>query len=350
MKKVIVAAVLLGLLAATLLFAACGGNSVPAGAIATVGDATVTQEQFDQIWAQAKAQSSQEGAPPFPKEGTADYDLIKARIVNYLVQNELIKQQAADMNISVTDKEFNDSLAQIIKSPQVGSQKKLEALLKEYGMTMDQLKTQQMATLLQGKVQAKVGADAKVTEEQIKAYFDDPKNKSQFVVPDTVDARHVLVDTKAKAEEVQRLLAADDSDANWKKVAEKYSTDTTTKDNGGSLGAFPKGRMVPEFEKVAFSIKPGTVSMPVKTQWGWHVIEVTKKTPGSTKTYEESKSMIEQYLKSQLQAKAWTDWLAKVTKDVGILYAAGFDPKTLTASPSPSGSAAPASPAPSPTS
>ena len=68
MKKVIVAAVLLGLLASAFAFAACGGNSVPTGAIATVGDATITQEQFDQIWKQAEAQyASQEGAPRSPK-------------------------------------------------------------------------------------------------------------------------------------------------------------------------------------------------------------------------------------------------------------------------------------------
>jgi len=340
MKKVIVAAVLLGLLASALVFAACGGNQVPAGAIASVGSATVTQEQFDQILAQAKTQyASQEGAPPFPKEGTADYDRLKANIVNYLVGIEIIKQQAADMNVSVTQKQLDESIKQITQ--QVGSQKKLDALLKKYGITMDQLKTQQMATLLQGKVQAKVAADAKVTDAQIKAYFNDPANKAQFVVADSVDARHVLVDTKAEAEKVQKLLAADPSDANWKKVAKKYSIDTTTKDKGGVLGTFGQGRMVPAFDKAAFSIKPGTVSVPVKTQYGWHVIEVTKKTPGSSKTFEEAKPMIEQVLKSQLQAKAWTDWLAKVTKDAGIVYAAGFDPKTLTASPSP---------APSPTS
>ncbi len=68
MKKVIVAAVLLGLLASALVFSACGGDSVPTGAVATVGDATVTQEQFDQIWKQAEAQyASQEGAPHSPK-------------------------------------------------------------------------------------------------------------------------------------------------------------------------------------------------------------------------------------------------------------------------------------------
>jgi foldase protein PrsA len=346
-----VAAVLLGLFASALVFAACGGNQVPAGAIAAVGDATVTQEQFDQIWAQAKAQyASAQGAPPFPKEGTAGYDQLRASIVNYLVQNAIIMQQAADMKITVTQKQLDDRIKQIINSPQLGSQKKLDALLKKQGLTMEQLKTQLEAQMLQEAVRTQVGENAKVTEEQIKAYYNDPKNKQQFVVPDSIEARHVLVSTKAAAEKVQRLLAADNSDATWNKVAKQYSTDPGSKDKGGSLGSFPKGRMVPEFEKVAFSIKPGTVSAPVKSQFGWHVIEVTKKTPGSSKTFAEAKPMIEQSLKSQLQAKAWETWLADAVKKADIKYASGFDPKILTASPSPNGSAAPPSPAPSPTS
>lgn len=349
MKKLMLAAVLFGLLASALVFAACGGNKVPAGAIASVGSATVTQQQFDQIWAQAKAQyASQPGAPPFPKEGTAQYDQLKASIVRYLVQNEVIKQQAADMDVSVTQKQLDERVKQITQ--QVGGEKKLDALLKKQGVTRDQLETQLEAQMLQDAVRTKVGEKTKVTEADAKAYYNDPNNKSQFVVPDAVEARHVLVNTKTKAEKVQQLLTADNSDANWNKVAKQYSSDPGSKDKGGSLGTFPKGRMVPEFEKVAFSIKPGTVSAPVKSQFGWHVLEVTKKTPGSSKTFAEAKSMIEQSLKFQLQAKAWETWLADAEKKADIKYAAGFDPKMLTASPSPSGSAAPASPAPSPTS
>jgi len=334
MKKVIVAAVLLGLLASAFVFAACGGDQVPAGAIASVGDATVTQEQFDQILAQAKAQyASQEGAPAFPKEGDPQYNQLKASIVNYLVQNELIKQQAADMKVTVTQTQLDERIKQVTQ--QVGGQKKLDELLKKQGVSMEQLTTQLQAQMLQDAVRTKVGENAKVTEEQIKAYFDDPQNKQQFVVPDSVDARHVLVASKADAEKVQQLLAADPSDANWAKVAKKYSIDPGTKDKGGALGNFPKGRMVPEFDKVAFSIKPGTVSVPVKSQFGWHVIEVTKKSPGSSKTFEEAKSMIEQSLKFQVQEKSWTTWLADAVKSAGILYLDGFDPKSLTASPSP---------------
>jgi parvulin-like peptidyl-prolyl isomerase len=81
--------------------------------------------------------------------------------------------------------------------------------------------------------------------------------------------------------------------------------------------------------------------MPVKTKFGWHVIEVTKKTPGSTKTFAQAKPMIEQQLKLQKQSTAWADWLKKATKDADIVYAAGFNPATLTAAPSPSGSPVP---------
>ena len=340
MKKFIVAAVMLAVLVPVLALAGCGGNKVPAGAIAAVGKGDVTQAQFDQIVAQAKAQyASQPGAPPFPKEGTTQYNQLKASIVNYLVQNELIKQQAASMNVSVTDKEYQDRLKQIVQ--QVGGQTKLDALLKKQNVTMADLESQLKAQMLQQKVQAKVGTNVTISDQDAQAYFNNPKNKAQFVTPESVDARHVLVKTKAQALKVQKLLAANNTDANWQKVAKQYSIDPGTKNSGGNLGNFPKGRMDPTFEKVAFSSKPGVVAMPVKTKFGWHVIEVTKKTPGSTKTFAQAKAMIEQQLKLQKQSTAWTDWLKKATKDADIVYAVGFNPATLTAAPSPSGSPVP---------
>ncbi len=340
MKKVIVTVVVLSLLAATLVFAACGGEKVPAGAIAAVGNGVVTQEQFDQIWKQAEAQyKSQQGAPAFPKAGTAQYNQLKASIVNYLVQNEIITEKAAEMKVSVSDKELQDRMKQIVQ--QVGGQKKLDKLLKQQNVTITELQAQLKAQMLQDKLRQKVSDSVKVSEADVKAYFDDPKNKAQFVTAESIDARHILVKSKAEAEKVQKLLAADPSAANWKKVAAKYSTDPGSKNTGGSLGNFPKGRMVPEFEKVAFSIKAGTISAPVKSQFGWHVIEVTKKSPGATKTFAEAKSTIEQQLKFQKQSTAWEDWLKQAEKDAGIAYAAGFDPKPLTASPSPAASTAP---------
>jgi parvulin-like peptidyl-prolyl isomerase len=340
MKKFIVAAVMLAVLVPVLALTGCGGNKVPAGAIAAVGKGDVTQTQFDQIMAQAKAQyASQPGAPPFPKEGTTQFNQLKASIVNYLVQNELIKQQAASMNVSVTDTEYQDRLKQIVQ--QVGGQKKLDALLKKQSVTMADLESQLKAQMLQQKVQQKVGDSVTVSAQEVQAYYDNPKNKSQFVTAESADVRHVLVKTKSLALKVQKLLAADNTDANWQKVAKQYSIDPGTKNSGGSLGSRPRKSYVPAFEKVVWSAKPGVVSAPVKTQYGWHVIEVIKTTPGSSKTFAQAKATIEQQLKLQKQSTAWTDWLKKATKDADIVYAPGYNPATLTAAPSPSGSPVP---------
>jgi foldase protein PrsA len=338
MKKLIVGVVLV-VLALPVLLAACGGDEikVPAGAIAAVGSGVVTQEQFDQIWKQAEAQyKSQEGAPEFPKAGTAQYKQLRASIVNYLVQNQVIKDKAAEMKVTVTDKQFQTRMKQILQ--QVGGQKKLDQLLKQQNVTQAQLEEQLKAQMLQEAVQAKVYAGIKVSDAEIQKYFADPANKSQFNVEESVDARHILVKTKAEAEKVRALLEADNTDANWKKVAAQYSTDTGSKSNGGSLGNFPRGRMVKPFENAAFALKVGEISEPVKSQFGYHIIEVTKKTPASKQTLEQAKTTIEQQLKYQKQTTAWEDWLKEALAGAGIAYAAGFDPATLTASPSPAAS------------
>lgn len=342
MKKLIIGVALFALVLPALVLGGCGDDQkVPAGAIAAVGDGVVTQEQFDEIWAQAEAQyASQEGAPPFPEEGSSEYKQLRASIVSYLVQKEIIKAKAAEMDVTVTDKALDERMKQIVQ--QVGGQKKLDKLLKDQSVTLAQLEQQLGAQMLQEAVQKKVNDGIKISEADLKKYFEDPANESQFNVPESVDARHVLVKTQAEAEEVRDLLEADDSDENWEKVAKEYSTDTGTKNSGGSLGNFPRGRMVKPFDDAAFSLEIGEISEPVKSQFGYHVIEVTKKTPASEQTFEEAKATIEQQLTFQKQATAWEDWLKEAMEAAGVLYAAGFDPELLTASPSPDASASPA--------
>ena len=99
--------------------------------------------------------------------------------------------------------------------------------------------------------------------------------------------------------------------------------------------------MVKAFEDTAFSLDVGEISQPVKTQFGYHVIEVTKKTEGSKQTFEEAKATIEQQLKYTKQSTAWEDWIKSAMSAAGIVYAVGFDPALLTASPSPAASGAP---------
>lgn len=124
-------------------------------------------------------------------------------------------------------------------------------------------------------------------------------------------------------------------------VLSEYYTDPGSGDNGGDLGNLPKGRMVKPFENVAVDLEVGEVSQSAK-QFGYHVIEVTKKTLAIKQSLEEARTTIEQQLKHQKQAMAWEDWLKQATADAGLLYAAGFGPETLAVSPSPIATSLPA--------
>lgn len=351
MKKFIAAAAAFAVLASAGLAAACGGVTVPAGAIAAIKDGgVVTQEQYNEILSQAKTQiTAQQGS--FPKEGTEQFKQVRASIVSYLVLNEIMKQQAAQenvevtidgkavevpMKVAVTDKEYQDYYKSVVE--RVGGAKVLAKLLKEQGVSAESLAWQLKAQLLQSEVQQKVVSAIKVGDQEIKDYYNE--NKSQFVVGPTVTARHVLVKTKAEAEKVRALLLADNTDAGWKRVAKQYSTDASNKAKGGDLGTFGKGQMVAAFEKAAFALKVGQVSQPVKTQFGWHILEVTDTAKGSKQTLEQAKAMIQQQLLYTKQSTVWSDWLKKIQEDAGAAYAAGFNPAQLTASPSPSASSA----------
>ncbi len=350
MKKALLAAVVAALLVPALVLAGCS-KEVPAGAIAAVGSGVVTQQQFDEIWSEAQAQYKSQGVT-LPAKGSAQYNQIKASIVNYLVQNQVLAQLAAKdsvdvtingktvsvpMKLQVTDKELQDRLKQI--KTQVGGQKKFDKLLKQQGYTLSALMAQLKASMLQSKVQQAIVGKITVSQQALQDYY--TKHKDQFQQGATVDARHILLKTKAEAEKVRALLEANNTDANWKAVAKKYSTDTGTKNTGGELGSFPKGRMVKPFEDAAFSLKVGQISQPVKTQYGWHIIEVTKKSPASKQTFAQAKSMIQQTLLASQQQTVWQNFITMALKDAGVVYAAGFNPTGLTASPTPAGSATP---------
>lgn len=86
-----------------------------------------------------------------------------------------------------------------------------------------------------------------------------------------INARHILVESEAKAKEIKAAL---DKGGDFAKLAKENSKDPGSKDNGGDLGYFGRGQMVPQFEQVVFTLKPGEISAPLQTQFGWHIVKV----------------------------------------------------------------------------
>ena len=143
------------------------------------------------------------------------------------------------------------------------------------------------------------------TDAELQKIYD--QNKDQYRVPERVDVRHILLKTtdkpasedakiKAKAEDIEKQLKAG---ANFADLAKKYSEDPGAAQTGGEYKGVTRGQMVPEFEQAAFSLKPGEISDPVKTSYGYHIIQVEKHDQARLRPFEEVKGEIAANLKKQ---------------------------------------------------
>lgn len=148
-----------------------------------------------------------------------------------------------------------------------------------------------------------------VTEEDIKQYFEE--NQAQFQTRKQIRVRHVLLKDEAEAKKVLKEVKARGAD--FAALAQKYSQDRGTKNRGGDLGYFSPGRMVRQFEDVAFSLEnPGDISDVVKTPFGYHIIKLEDKKPAEPKSLEQVKGEIRRRLSSQRQTESQEKFLEEI--------------------------------------
>ncbi len=165
-----------------------------------------------------------------------------------------------------------------------------------------QLATARRAILAQAAMR-KIVDGITVSNDEAQNFY--AENQKLFVQPERLHARHILVSGDETLAKVQEALKSGKS---FDAVAREYSIDPGSAQNGGDLGEFPRGVMVPEFEKAAFELNnPGEVSEPVKTQFGWHIIKLEERIPERTAPFEEVKDRIVQELREQKMQKAVED-------------------------------------------
>ena len=149
---------------------------------------------------------------------------------------------------------------------------------------------------------------AATTDDAMKKVYDEASK--QIGGEQEVRARHILVETEDEAKAVKAEL---DKGADFAELAKKKSKDPGASD-GGDLGFFTKDQMVPEFSTVAFSLEPGKISDPVKTQFGWHIIKVEEKRNRKPPEFDQVKGQIETYVTRKAQA----DYVAKLRDSAKI--------------------------------
>lgn len=154
--------------------------------------------------------------------------------------------------------------------------------------------------------------DIKVTEGDLLDYYNG--HKDMFKQSESVKASHILIEDEAKANEIVEEINAGLS---FEDAAEKYST-CPSNANGGDLGYFTKGRMVPEFEAVAFEMEVGEISAPVKTQFGYHIIKVVDKKEEAIQPFDEVKSQLSQQLMAMKQQEAYLNKVDELKKEYEV--------------------------------
>lgn len=159
-------------------------------------------------------------------------------------------------------------------------------------------------------------------EQKISGYYKNHLN--DFTIPEQIHARHILVGSEKLAWELQKKLST--KTGAFEALAATYSLDDSNKSRGGDLNWFPRGIMVEAFEKVAFSLKTNGISKPVKTRFGWHIIEVLGKRPSYTKSLDESRDEIISILQQQ-KLDEWVNMLVSKA-NVTILKAEYQSPDT----------------------
>ena len=333
------------LLALVASLAACGGGSqqVPANAIAVVGGNPITRAEFNSFLEQALKQAEvQTGAKPQP--GDPQYTQIRNQVIAELVEIAEVKQQAPKEDVTVTQDDVDKFIENLVKTNYDGNEKKFTDALQKQGMSMDNARQQVLINLLANKLHTKVTEGAEVTEKQERDYFN--ANPDQFNTPasSTREVEHILVKTKALANQLERRLRNGESFA---KLAKKYSKDPGSAALGGKYTA-TDGREVQAYDDVAFALKTGKLSQPVDATsqanggFGWFIIRAlkpVKKTPARTQTFKEAQALIQQTLLQPAQDELWKQWLNDLISSYKdkVSYQSGFAPPATTALPTTTG-------------
>lgn len=159
----------------------------------------------------------------------------------------------------------------------------------------------------------KVLSDIVITDEDMKKYYE--QNKAQFKKPETISAKHILVSDIEEANSIKEEL--NNNSISFEEAAKKYST-CPSKEQGGELGEFGRGMMVPEFEKAAFELEIGEISEPVKTQFGYHIILVESKNEAKEEEFDKVKDMIFNQMTQQAQQKKYIDMIMQLESKYGV--------------------------------
>jgi parvulin-like peptidyl-prolyl isomerase len=291
-----------------------GQPSVPSGDVALVKGVPsdighVSEADFKRTVLQQIAQG---GLKKPPKPGEKKYDELKEAALGQLLDTIWIQGEAEELGIAATPKQVSLELAKI-KKQSFPTKAAFKAFLKKSHFTPEEVRERVKLNVLSTRIQEALAAKAPPpSTSEVADYYDQVKD-TQFTKAASRDIRVVVNDKKAEVEKAKALLEKDDSPASWKKVTVKYSTDPTTKSNGGLQPALSEELLAsqPELKNAVFGAVANTVVGPVNIKGKWFVIEVVKLNPEKVQGLEEVKAQITSQLTQQVAQEVFSGFVTE---------------------------------------
>ncbi|WP_084783111.1 peptidylprolyl isomerase [Bacillus dakarensis] len=236
---------------------------------------------------------------------TAQYGV---EVLDTLITDKIIELEAEKLDVSVTEEEIEAEYE--VYTGQYGGEEAFLEAISSYNMDVEDVKEDIKIYLLTLKLMEDyVG----ITDEEVKTFFDE--NNAAYGQAAQVEASHILVEDEKTAQEVTEKL---DAGEDFAELAKEYSTDTATQEDGGNLGYFGKGEMEEAFENTAFAMEIDTISEPIETDYGFHVIKVTDKIEEKEAVFEDVKDTVYQDLLNSKVNEQYSTWLAEKTEEYDI--------------------------------
>lgn len=264
MMRRVICSMALALAIGSAILVGCGGETASPGmseASATTGEGLaavvngepITMEDYQKQVDQVEAFFQQEGLDLESEEGGERLAQARRQVLEQMIDQELIGQAAVEMDVSISDTELESNIQEIVE--QSGGQEQFNQSLQATETSYDDFRQMLLDQLLSEAVfNAVTGSISSVTEQ--------------------VHARHILLPTRERAEEVlARLQGGED----FAFLAREYSEDISSRESGGDMGFFPRGVMPPEVEDAAFSLDVGEISEIIESPFGFHIVQVLEK-------------------------------------------------------------------------
>ena len=287
--------------------------------VAQVNGGKVSREVFVRSFSNLKNQLQSVGRAVTSE----NVDAVKRNLLISIVNTELLYQESENRKMAIDEKDVAAQFAQI--RSQFQTEEEFNTSLAHELYTVDELKLEiRKGKMINSLLEADVYVKIKVTEDDAKKFYDE--NDSAYRQPETLNARHILIkleqnadsEAVAKAEEQMKEIVRKQQEGNdFSELAKQYSEGPSAP-NGGDLGFFPRGAMVPEFDKAAFALKPGEVSSVVRTQFGLHLIKAEEMREAGVRKFADVKESVIERLKLAERRKVLEGYISKLREKAEI--------------------------------